>query len=226
MCSNAPMTDPNTTSPTVMQGWESLKQRTMTFVVISLLALSTLLTPAGRERLAAWTALAIEALSPRQKPLGFTKPTSLTVEQQRVARWIANRHRVAIGAVEQLVAGSFQTAGNWRIDPYLLLAVISVESAFNPLAESAKGALGLMQIMPKAHAEKFQAFGGVSQALDPWINMQVGAMILREYLDRYGSELAALRAYVGAMEQPTEYPERVMQVRDRMLAAALGRVLA
>jgi soluble lytic murein transglycosylase-like protein len=221
------MTDPNHTSPTVMQGWESLKQRTTTFVVIALLALSTLLTPAGRERLSAWTGLAVEALSPRQvRPLVFVNPTNLSVEQQRVARWIANRHRVAIGAVEQLVAGSFQTAGNWRIDPYLLLAVISVESAFNPLAESAKGAVGLMQIMPKAHADKFQAFGGLSQALDPWVNMQVGAMILREYIDRFGSELAALRAYVGAMEQPTEYPDRVMQVRDRMMAAAMGRVLA
>jgi soluble lytic murein transglycosylase-like protein len=221
------MTDPNHTSPTVMQGWESLKQRTTTFVVIALLALSTLLTPAGRERLSAWAGLALEALSPRQvRPLALVNPTSLSVEQQRVARWIANRHRVAIGAVEQLVAGSFQTAGNWRIDPYLLLAVISVESAFNPLAESAKGAVGLMQIMPKAHADKFQAFGGLSQALDPWVNMQVGAMILREYIDRFGSELAALRAYVGSMEQPTEYPERVMQVRDRMMAAAMGRVLA
>ncbi len=222
------MTDPNHTSPTVMQGWESLKQRTTTFIVIGLLALSTLLTPAGRDRLSAWAGLAAEALAPRQMNSVYTVlPTNLTVEQRRVARWIANRHRVAMGAVEQLVGASFETAGSYRLDPYLLLAVISIESGFNPLAESTVGALGLMQIMPNVHAEKLKSFGGARQALDPWVNMQVGAQILREYIDRFGSEPAALRAYVGvAVDQPTDYPERVMQIRDRLLAVAIGRVLA
>ncbi len=222
------MTDPNHTSPTVMQGWESLKQQTTTIIVIGLLALSTLLTPAGRDRLSAWAGLAAEALSPRQMNSVYTVlPTNLTVEQRRVARWIANRHRVAMGAVEQLVGASFETAGSYRLDPYLLLAVISIESGFNPLAESTVGALGLMQIMPNVHAEKLKSFGGARQALDPWVNMQVGAQILREYIDRFGSEPAALRAYVGvAADQPTDYPERVMQIRDRLLAVAIGRVLA
>ena len=211
-----------------MQGWESLKQRTTTFIVIGLLALSTLLTPAGRDRLAAWAGLAAEALSPRELNSVYTVlPTNLTVEQRRVARWIANRHRVAMGAVEQLVGASFETAGSYRLDPYLLLAVISIESGFNPLAESTVGALGLMQIMPNVHAEKLKSFGGARQALDPWVNMQVGAQILREYLDRFGSESAALRAYVGvAADQPTDYPDRVMGIRDRLLAVAIGRVLA
>ncbi|MEN9759668.1 MAG: hypothetical protein RLZZ281_709 [Pseudomonadota bacterium] len=210
-----------------MPAWESMKQRTTTFIVLGLLALSTLLTQGGRNRLDAWTSLAFEALSPRQMNSMFSVlPTNLTVEQRRVARWIANRHRVSMGAVEQLVAAAYETAGSFRIDPYLLLAVISIESGFNPLAESHMGAVGLMQIMPKAHADKLRSFGGEKQALDPWVNMQVGAMILREYLDRFGSEIGALKAYVGSLEQPTEYPDRVLQVRERLVAAALGRVLA
>ncbi|WVN42357.1 transglycosylase SLT domain-containing protein [beta proteobacterium MWH-UniP1] len=222
------MTDPNQTSPSMMQGWESFKQRTAAFVVVGLLALSTLLTPAGRERLGAWTALALEALSPTQMTSVFSAlPTNLTVEQRRVARWIANHHRVSMDAIEQLVARSFDVAHANRLDPYLLLAVISIESGFNPLAESQVGAVGLMQIMPKVHADKFRALGGEKLALDPWINMQVGAQILREYIDRFGSEVAALRAYVGvAPDQASEYPERIQRVRDRILAAALGRVLA
>lgn len=212
----------------MMQGWESFKQRTAAFVVVGLLALSTLLTPAGRERLGAWTALALEALSPTQMTSVFSAlPTNLTVEQRRVARWIANHHRVSMDAIEQLVARSFDVAHANRLDPYLLLAVISIESGFNPLAESQVGAVGLMQIMPKVHADKFRALGGEKLALDPWINMQVGAQILREYIDRFGSEVAALRAYVGvAPDQASEYPERIQRVRDRILAAALGRVLA
>jgi soluble lytic murein transglycosylase-like protein len=222
------MTDPNRTSPTLMQGWESLKQRTATLVVVGLLALSTLLTPAGRERLGAWTALAMEALSPRQMASVFSAlPTDLTVEQRRVARWIANHHRVSIDAIEQVVAKSFEVASAYRLDPFLLLAVISIESGFNPLAESRVGAVGLMQIMPKVHANKFKALGGEKLALDPWINMQVGAQILREYIDRFGSETAGLRAYVGVgPDQPTEYPQRIQRVRERILAAAVGRVLA
>jgi soluble lytic murein transglycosylase-like protein len=170
----------------------------------------------------------MEALSPRQMASVFSAlPTDLTVEQRRVARWIANHHRVSVDAIEQLVGKSFEVAGTYRLDPFLLLAVISIESGFNPLAESRVGAVGLMQIMPKVHANKFKALGGEKLALDPWINMQVGAQILREYIDRFGSETAALRAYVGVgQDQPTEYPQRVQRVRERILAAAVGRVLA
>jgi soluble lytic murein transglycosylase-like protein len=210
-----------------MQGWESLKQRSTTFIVLGLLALSTLLTSAGRERLAAWGELALEALSPKEKSLYWAVPTALTVEQSRVARWIANRHRVSVASVEQLVAAAYDTAPRFRLDPYLILAVISVESGFNPVAESRVGAIGLMQIMPKVHAEKLKDFGGVDRAADPWVNLQVGSAILREYLDRFGSEEAALKAYVGVDPFAlTTYPERVFRARERMLAAAVGRVLA
>lgn len=211
-----------------MRGWESLKQRTITLIVVVLLAISTLLTPAARERLAAWAGLALEALSPKELNLANSAPvTNLTLEQRRVARWIASRHRVSLGAVEQLVAVSYETAASYRLDPFLLLAVISIESGFNPLAESPVGAVGLMQIMPKVHADKFKAFGGQQQALDPWVNLQVGAQILREYLDRFGSVEAALRAYVGVSpESMSEYPNRITRVRERLEAAAIGRVLA
>ncbi len=221
------MTDPNQTNSTVMQGWESLKQRTTAFVVIGLLALSTLLTASGRDRLGAWGVLAVEALAPAEKSLYSPVPTVLTIEQSRVARWIANRHRVSVASVEQLVAAAYDSASRYRIDPYLILAVISVESGFNPMAESQVGAIGLMQIMPKAHADKLKEFGGMDKAADPWVNLQVGAAILREYIDRFGSEDGALKAYVGVdPSATTTYPERVFRVRERMQAAAVGRALA
>lgn len=222
------MTDPNRSSPTVVAGWESLRQRSTTFVVIGLLSLSTLLTPGGRERLSAWSAMAMGTLTPPPPVTSIysNQPTELTVEQRRVARWIANRYRVSVSGVEKLVRMGFEVAGNQRLDPFLLLAVIAIESGFNPLAESPVGAVGLMQVMPKVHADKFRAHGGEKEALDPRVNMLVGAQILREYIDRFGSEMEALRAYVGAIQQPTEYPSRVFSIRERMVAASVGRALA
>jgi soluble lytic murein transglycosylase-like protein len=251
------MTDPNHSHPAVIQGWESLKQRSTTAVVLLLLAFSMLLTPGGRERLSGWFELSLAAFaaatgstqatqqarlsqaqpeqsspisdqSSQAQDSGYViAPVNLSVQQKRVARWIANRHRVSVDRVEQLVAMSFETAANYRLDPYLLLALISVESGFNPYAESSVGALGLMQIMPQVHADKFKPFGGGAKALDPWVNMQVGAQIFREYLDRFGSDIGALRAYVGVPQTSVnEYPNRVLRVRERLIAAAQGRVLA
>jgi soluble lytic murein transglycosylase-like protein len=197
-------------------------------IVGVLLGLSIVLTPAGRARLDGWVSVVNGALSPASVDSVFVAlPTTLTPEQARAARWIAKRHRVSRGATEQIVAASFETAKLMRLDPYLLLAVISVESGFNPLAESRVGAKGLMQIMPEVHKEKFENNGGVQAALHPWANIQAGAAVLREYLDRFKSTEAALLAYVGVGPSGnSEYPNRVMSIRDRLKAASKGRVLA
>ncbi len=207
---------------------QALSQRAVVAVVAALVLASTLLTPAGRERLIGWVAVA-ESVSnpPRPESVFVSLPTALTPEQARTARWIAKRHRVALAATSQIVQVAFEVASSRRLDPYLVLAVISVESGFNPLAESHVGAKGLMQIMPQAHGNRFQGVGGVNAALDPFTNIQVGADILREYIDRFRSVDAALVAYVGAAPgSATEYPARVMRIRERMFAAAMGRVLA
>ena len=130
-------------------------------------------------------------------------------------------------AVEQIVLAAYASAASHRLDPYLLLAVISVESSFNPLAESKVGAKGLMQVMPEVHRERFQRHGGTDAALNPWANIDVGAGILREYLDRFKTIEAALSAYVGmGPSGQTQYPSKVLRIRDQLYAAAQGRVLA
>jgi soluble lytic murein transglycosylase-like protein len=197
-------------------------------IVGVLLGLSIVLTPAGRARLDGWVSVVNGALSPASLDSVFVAlPTTLTPEQARAARWIAKRHRVSRGATEQIVAAAFETGKLMRLDPYLLLAVISVESGFNPLAESRVGAKGLMQVMPEVHKEKFENNGGVQAALHPWANIQAGAAVLREYLDRFKTTEAALLAYVGVGPSGiSEYPNRVMSIRDRLKAASKGRVLA
>jgi soluble lytic murein transglycosylase-like protein len=77
------------------------------------------------------------------------------------------------------------------VDPSLVKAVALVESGFNPKARSAKGAQGLMQLMP-ATAKQY----GVSNIHDPYQNLNAGAKHLRELLDQYqGDVTLALAAY-------------------------------
>jgi soluble lytic murein transglycosylase-like protein len=206
---------------------ENMSRSLVVLVVVALIALSTVLTQAGRVRLFAWVSMAQSAFqTPPVDSLFVSRPSGLTPEQARAAHWIAKRYRVAQGAVEQIVGHAFEAAELFRLDPYLVLAVIAVESRFNPLAESSAGAKGLMQIMAEVHMEKFQALGGGDLVLTPWANIRVGATILREYLDRYRNLDSALRAYVGVGPSGvTKYPEKVLRERSRIVAAAQGRVL-
>jgi soluble lytic murein transglycosylase-like protein len=99
----------------------------------------------------------------------------------------------------------------------LILAVISVESRFNPIAESNYGAKGLMQVVPKYHPEKFADQGGATAALDPRTNILVGTRILAEYIRRAGSLEAGLQLYAGASEDPMQgYAQKVIAERHRL----------
>ncbi|MHC5879399.1 lytic transglycosylase domain-containing protein, partial [Streptococcus pyogenes] len=84
------------------------------------------------------------------------------------------------------------------IDPTLILAVMAIESGFNPFAQSSVGAQGLMQVMTNVHSEKYRHFGGEYAAFDPLSNLRVGVKILREYISRAGSVEGGLKWYVGA----------------------------
>ena len=87
-----------------------------------------------------------------------------------------------------------------RLSPALIDAVIAVESAYRVHAVSARGASGLMQLMP-ATARLY----GVTDIFDPRQNIVAGAHHLRGLLDRYGQDparaLAAYNAGAGAVDR-------------------------
>jgi soluble lytic murein transglycosylase-like protein len=146
-------------------------------------------------------------------------------EQKWVTNWLAKRYRVAGDATNMLVSATYQTAREIKIDPLLVLAVMAIESGFNPFAESPVGAQGLMQVMSKVHQDKFQHLGGVKAALNPAANIKVGATILKEYVNRGGSIESGLKMYVGAAAFATDsgYGYKVLAEYKRLKDVASGK---
>ena len=138
-------------------------------------------------------------------------------EQRALTEFIAKRYRVALDATAGYVATAFQAGNVLKVDPLLILAVMAVESRYNPVAESRFGAKGLMQVIPRFHSEKLAEHGGEGALLDPQVNIQVGAQILREYLRRFGETETALQMYAGAFDEPNSlYAGKVLAERARL----------
>lgn len=158
-------------------------------------------------------------------PSGDSAMIGSDLQQQRVTQWIAKRYRVANDATNMLVSAAYLTGKEVQIDPLLILAVMAIESRFNPFAESPVGAQGLMQVMSKVHHDKFADMGGTRAALNPVANIRVGALILKEYVARGGSIEAGLKRYVGAaaMETDAGYGAKVLGEYDRLKAVAGGK---
>ncbi|HZO01938.1 MAG TPA: transglycosylase SLT domain-containing protein [Burkholderiales bacterium] len=138
-------------------------------------------------------------------------------EQQAVAEFIAKRYRIADDVVGNFVAIAYRAGDQHRVDPLLILAVMAIESRYNPVAESVMGARGLMQIIPRYHPEKLEPHGGEQVLLDPEVNILVGAQILREYYRRFGDLETALQMYAGALDEPTsQYANKVLAEKARL----------
>jgi hypothetical protein len=146
-------------------------------------------------------------------------------DEQNLVAYLARKWRVADAAVVQIVQTALRAGKEHRVDPMLVLAVLSVESGFNPYAESHAGAQGLMQVMTSVHKEKFERFGGEQAALHPVANIFVGAQILADVVQRGGSMEQGLKLYVGAgnLENDGGYGARVLGERTRLVNAKAGK---
>jgi soluble lytic murein transglycosylase-like protein len=141
-------------------------------------------------------------------------------QHQALATYLARRYRVASDATVDLVAEAHAVGQILDLDPLLILAVISVESRFNPIAESDYGAKGLMQVVPRFHQDKLSEHGGEPAVLDPRTNILVGAQILKEYIRRTGSMEAGLQLYAGAADDPVQgYSQKVFTEKQRLREA-------
>jgi soluble lytic murein transglycosylase-like protein len=144
-------------------------------------------------------------------------PDPLDPEQRRLAAHLSRWFQVDDEGTGVAVFAAYRAAGEVGLDPLLVLAMISVESSFNPAAESGMGAKGLMQIIPRFHLAKLEPHGGAEAVLDPESNIAVGARILQEYVYRTGSLEAGLQQYNGASrDESARYTQKVMAERSRL----------
>jgi energy-converting hydrogenase Eha subunit A len=137
-----------------------------------------------------------------------------------LASYVSRRYRIAPDVTEQFVGAALEAGRQVGLDPLLILAVMAVESRFNPVAESLVGAKGLMQVIPRHHLDKLMEHGGEEAVLNPEINIALGARILKEYIRRTGSLEAGLQFYNGALADPSsQYAQKVFAEKERLQQA-------
>jgi hypothetical protein len=154
-----------------------------------------------------------------------TDPRELTRQQAAVAQWLSRRYRVAPEPISRLVQEAWVVGQRVGLEPTLILAIMAVESSFNPFAQSPVGAQGLMQVMTKVHDDKYVAFGGNHAAFDPVTNLRVGVQVLKECIARAGSLEAGLRFYVGAgnLADDGGYAGKVLSEQSHLMQVAAGK---
>ena len=152
-------------------------------------------------------------------------PKELPSRQAAVAYWLSKKYGVAPEPLSVLVAQAFEIGQKAKLDPNLILAIMAIESGFNPFAQSPVGAQGLMQVMTKIHSDKYQNFGGGFAAIDPVTNLRVGVKVLQECITRAGSIEGGLKHYVGAANLADDggYAGKVLAEHARLTAVMSGQ---
>lgn len=224
----------------VFQGFFYITHHGLVFLGLSvLLAVLTLSVrpdwrQAGEFKLISWLEdrhalpLGVATLNPIERlwqGLGPANAKNLTVQQASVTAWLSKKYAVAPEPLGVLVAQAFQIGKTIDLDPTLILAVMAVESGFNPFAQSPVGAQGLMQVMTQVHQDKYASLGGKQAAFDPRSNLLVGVKVLQECIARFGSVESGLKCYVGAanLDYDGGYTERVLAEHARLIALVGGK---
>ena len=203
------------------------------FAVITLTARPDL-RDAGELKLITWlqerrdAVIGFTAPTPIERPAVATStstPKKLPIQQAAVASWLSKKYSVAPEPLGVLVAQAFEIGHKVKLDPTLILAIMAIESGFNPFAQSPVGAQGLMQVMTRVHHDKYENFGGKLAAFDPVTNLQVGVKVLQECISRAGSIEGGLKYYVGAANLQSDggYAGKVMAEHARLVAVVGGK---
>ncbi len=154
-----------------------------------------------------------------------TDPADLPKQQAAVAFWLSKKYKVAPEPLSALVAEAYALGAKAKLEPTLILAIMAIESGFNPFAQSPVGAQGLMQVMTKIHSDKYEDFGGKLAAFDPITNLRVGVKVLQGCIAQAGSIEGGLKYYVGAANLADDggYANKVVTEYARLYQVAYGK---
>ena len=163
--------------------------------------------------------------TPERPTDDFTAPKRATTRElsrdMKVAsRWLSRQYRISAVGIEPALRAAEDAGQQFNLDPLLLVAMMAVESSFNPIAESTVGAQGLMQVIPRFHMDKIGQSANENALFDPAFNVRIGAQVLREGLQRYGDLQTALQYYGGALnDTEATYANRVLTMKQRLVDA-------
>lgn len=153
-------------------------------------------------------------------PVAAIEP--LSPKGQKAAQYVSSTYHIAKEASELIVREAFKAGKQHNVDPLLVLAIIAVESRFNPISESQAGALGLTQAMPEWHPEKVallqQDQGHILNIAD---NIKLGTKIISENMKRFDNNpVLALQQYNGSLHDPSRsYSKHVLELRAKLIRA-------
>ena len=154
---------------------------------------------------------------PAIQPAGERSKPRLAPAMVAALENVAQRYRVSPDALLPVFEAAQAAGRELRLDPLLIISVISIESRFNPFSQSSMGAQGLMQIIPRYHPEKLPKDAGSRALFDPVTNVQIGARILQEFIQRQGGLMEGLQYYAGASDDTEQvYATKVIAEKTRL----------
>ena len=160
-------------------------------------------------------ALAADAVEAVAEPA--VAASRLSPRMQGALDYVARRYRVSTDALQPIFMAAQAAGREHRIDPLLIVAVIGIESAFNPFSQSGYGAQGLMQVVPRFHLDKLPEEADHSAFLDPVTNVRIGVKVLQESIRRFGSVEDGLQQFGGAANDPERrYANKVLAEKQRL----------
>lgn len=146
---------------------------------------------------------------------------TLTLRMRAALDYASRRYRVSPQALVPVFAAVQRAASDLDIDPLLVVAVIGIESRFNPFSESSMGAQGLMQVIPRFHLDKLPEDAGKLPLFDPITNVRVGTRALHDYILRNGDVIGGLQQFAGDSDDPEQgYAAKVLAEKERIELAA------
>jgi len=162
-------------------------------------------------------AAAVAAVEEPESPSPEATPSALNPRMRGALDYVSRRYRVSTEALQPIFATAQTVGRELHLDPLLIIAVIGVESGFNPFSQSVVGAQGLMQVVPRFHLDKLPDEAAPAAFLDPVTNVQVGARVLKESISRNGGLEDGLQQFGGASNDPERrYSLKVLAEKQRL----------